>query len=366
MPRGLDIQGADGGGVRLVFVGELDTSAAQEVWDPALAAARAASGRVLIDLSGLERCDGVGLGLLGELDRAASDGAEYVGARPEIGELLRMARLETGEPGRRAEGGFVGSVGDATAALLSTIRGLVSFVGELTAALVVGTATLNRTRAGEILRVATRVGADSVPVVSLLGGLVGVILAMQAVKALEGIGVTSLVPMVVGFATMREFGPLIAGIILSGRSGSSFAAELGTMKVTEELDAYTTLSLDPMVVLVYPRVVAGTLVTPLLTLYSIFLGVLGGFLPMLAAGYTLDAYLAAVVESVALGDLAQAMVKSVAFGFIFSSLGCFHGLRTGSGADAVGASTTRAVVAGIVVILLADSVLSAIFYGLGY
>ena len=171
--------------------------------------------------------------------------------------------------------------------------------------------------------------------------------------------------MVVGFATLREFGPLIAGIILAGRSGSAYAAELGTMKVTEELDAYTTFALDPVVVLVFPRVLAGTLVLPLLTLYSILLAVVGGYVPLAAEGYTINGYLTAVIESVVPLDLLQALVKGTVFGFIFAALGCFHGLRTGSGPDAVGRSTTRAVVSGIVAILIADSIISSIFYSLG-
>jgi phospholipid/cholesterol/gamma-HCH transport system permease protein len=136
------------------------------------------------------------------------------------------------------------------------------------------------------------------------------------------------------------------------------------MKVTEELDAYKTFALDTMVVLVFPRVVAGTIVLPLLTLYSILLAVVGGFIPLIPEGYTFKAYLAGVVESVAMNDLGQALVKGVVFGAIFAGLGCYHGLRTGSGADAVGRSTTRAVVSGIVAILVADSIISGIFYTL--
>ncbi|MHC4990205.1 MAG: ABC transporter permease [Planctomycetota bacterium] len=368
MAETLTVSSPDGGPLRLVFRGMLDEPAAREVWDRTLEGASGAHAEVVFDLAAVSGCDGAGLALLAEADQNARRrgvSTTFEGASDELAELLRMAQREAEkEPQGRRAPGLIEDVGNRTAALLAEFRQLIAFVGDLARALVVGTLSLSPTRIKEIVHHCTRVGADAVPVVSLLGGLVGFILAVQSVKALQNIGATSLVPMVVGFSTLREFGPLIAGIILAGRSGSAFAAELGTMKVTEELDAYKTFALDTMVVLVFPRVVAGTIVLPLLTLYSILLAVVGGFIPLIPEGYTFKAYLAGVVESVAMNDLGQALVKGVVFGAIFAGLGCYHGLRTGSGADAVGRSTTRAVVSGIVAILVADSIISGIFYTL--
>jgi phospholipid/cholesterol/gamma-HCH transport system permease protein len=368
LSNALDVTNEPDGAVSLAFRGPLNIEEVRGLWEPAVREARQ-SRTLVLELSEVTTCDGAGLGLLVEIDRAArAAGAEVrvAGASEEMAELLRMARLESIEPPpERRSPGLVGQVGDATAEQLATLRDLVAFTGKLAVALPLGFLALKPARISEILRSCTRVGSDAVPVVSLLGGLVGLILAVQSVKALEPIGTTSLVPMVVGFATLREFGPLIAAIILAGRSGSAFAAELGTMKVTEELDAYATFALDPMVILVFPRVLAGTIVTPPLVLFSIAMGVLGGGLPMLAQGYTLGGYLQGVVDSVVVADLVQALVKATVFGFIVSALGCFYGLRTGRGADAVGVSATRAVVAGIVCVLVADSILSTIFYNLG-
>jgi phospholipid/cholesterol/gamma-HCH transport system permease protein len=353
----------------MVFRGPLDVETAAAVWAEAVEAALEPGGAVVLDVAGVTTCDGAGVGLLVEIDRRARGaGAEtsLTGASDELGELLRMAQLAPETTGAAAASGLVEQIGAATAGLLDTTRAFVSFIGDLTVAVPAGFATLRVSRVKEIARHCTEVGADAVPVVSLLGALVGFILAVQSVKALEPIGTTSLVPMVVGFATLREFGPLIAAIILAGRSGSAFAAEIGTMKVTEELDAYTTFALDPMVILVFPRVVAGVLVMPLLALFSIFCGILGGAVPMFGQDYSLNAYLTAVVDSVVLADLVQALVKATVFGLIVAALGCFHGLRTRSGATSVGASATRAVVAGIVAVLIADSILSSIFYSLGF
>jgi len=369
MPDTLTVSNPDGGPVTLTFDGMLDETAARGVWDQTLEVASGKQADVVFDLTAVTGCDGPGLALLTEADQQArANGAttSFRGASDGLAELLRMAHHDTDdEKIVRPKVGLFEEIGSQTAALLAAIRLLIAFAGDLTLAIGAGVVSLRPSRIKEIVNTCIRVGADAVPVVSLLGGLIGYILAVQCVNALENIGGTSLVPMVVGFATFREFGPLIAGIILAGRSGSAFAAEIGTMKVTEELDAYTTFALDPMVILVFPRVVAGTLVMPLLTLYSILLAVLGGFIPMAGVGYSFSAYLTGVIDSVAVGDLVQALVKGLVFGFIFAALGCFNGLRTGSGADAVGQSTTRAVVSGIVAILVADSIISSIFYALG-
>ncbi|MHC4080010.1 MAG: ABC transporter permease [Planctomycetota bacterium] len=370
MARAFSVTRDPEGRVTLVFRGRLDIDTAPGVWAEVLSEVRQPGSGLTLDLTEVTGCDGAGVGLLVEADRAARGaGADtrLVGASDDMAELLGMARLEPETARERhREPNVFEQLGGATATLLATCRALISFIGDLAVALPRSIVALNPPRVVEILRNCTRVGADAVPVVCLLGALVGFILAVQSVKALENIGATSLVPMVVGFATLREFGPLIAAIILAGRSGSAFAAEIGTMKVTEELDAYTTFALDPMVVLVAPRVIAGTLVTPLLAIFSIVLGVLGGSIPMLAQQYSLNAYLTGVLETVVTPDLVQALVKATVFGFIVASLGCFYGLRTGSGPDAVGTSTTRAVVAGIVAVLVSDSILSTIFYNLGF
>jgi phospholipid/cholesterol/gamma-HCH transport system permease protein len=370
MAQAFSVTRGPGDRVTLAFRGPLDLDTAPNLWTEALAEAQRPGSGLTLDLTEVTACDGAGVGLLVEADRVARGaGADtrIVGASDDMAELLRMARLEPDTARQRHhEPNVFEQIGNATASLLSTCRALISFIGDLAVTLPRSVVTLNPSRIREVLRNCARVGADAVPVVSLLGGLIGFILAVQSVQALENIGATSLVPMVVGFATLREFGPLIAAIILAGRSGSAFAAEIGTMKVTEELDAYTTFALDPMVVLVAPRVIAATLVTPLLAIFSIVLGVLGGAIPMLAREYSLSAYLTGVIESVAAPDLVQALVKATIFGFIVSSLGCFSGLRTGSGPDAVGTSTTRAVVAGIVAVLVADAILSTIFYNLGF
>jgi phospholipid/cholesterol/gamma-HCH transport system permease protein len=161
---------------------------------------------------------------------------------------------------------------------------------------------------------------------------------------------------------VRELGPLMTAILLAGRSGSAFAAEIGTMKVNEELNALETMGLDPVRFLVVQRIMAGILLTPLLTLYSMFMGVLGGVLVMLALGFPLTAVYHQMASSVEVSDVLVGLLKGLVFGVIVSAVGCLRGLQTQQGPSAVGESTTRAVVSGILLIILADALFSAVLY----
>src|SRR5271154_122065 len=161
---------------------------------------------------------------------------------------------------------------------------------------------------------------------------------------------------------VREMGQLMTAILIAGRSASAFAAEIGTMKVNEELNALETLGLSPIRFLVIPRLVAGVLVAPLLTCYSILMGVLGGVLVMLGLGFSLMLILHQMATSVHLGSLAVGIAKSVVFGIIVSGVGCWRGLQTQQGPSAVGLSTTRAVVTSLLLIIVADACFSTISY----
>jgi phospholipid/cholesterol/gamma-HCH transport system permease protein len=152
--------------------------------------------------------------------------------------------------------------------------------------------------------------------------------------------------------------------MVTGRSGSAFAAELGTMKVNEELNALVTMGLDPVRFLVVQRILAGMIVTPLLTVYAVVLGLGGGTIVMMSLGYPLQTVMVQLESSVKLGDLFLAISKGLVFGAIVATVGCLRGLQTARGPAAVGASTTRAVVAGILLVIIADAVFSIVLYSL--
>jgi ABC transport permease subunit len=183
--------------------------------------------------------------------------------------------------------------------------------------------------------------------------------AFQTFDPMAKYGAKLQVADVVAVSVVRELGPLITAIILAGRSGSAFAAEIGTMKVTQELDALRTFGIDPVRFLVIPRLIATTIVTPMLAIWASILGVAGGYMILAPEGFTLAQYADEVRQAVTVGGFVQGLVKAAVFAILVASIGCLSGLRTGQGPGAVGLSTTRAVVAGIVAIILADSVLGA-------
>ncbi len=205
-------------------------------------------------------------------------------------------------------------------------------------------------------------GANAVPIVSLVSLLMGCIIAFESAQRLAEFGAQIYVANAITVVMVREMGPLLTAILLAGRSASAFAAEIGTMKVNEELNALETFGLDPIRFLVVPRLMAGVLVAPLLTCYSILMGVVGGALVMLGLGFSLALIAHQMALSVHLKDLAVGIAKGVVFGVLVSGVGCWRGLQTAQGPSAVGLSTTRAVVTSLLLIIVADACFSAISY----
>jgi len=238
----------------------------------------------------------------------------------------------------------------------------VEFVGKVAVALPGALIHPRQMRWGEIVRVMETAGANALPVVGLFSFLVGLVLALEGAKPLAQFGAQIYVADMIGFASIRDTGPLVTAIMLAGRSGSAFAAELGTMKVNEELDALATMGLDPVRFLVVQRIVAALLLTPLLTVYAMGLSLLGGIMVMRFQGFPPLMIYHQIVGRVHLNDLETGLLKSVMFGLIVGAIGCLRGLQTKEGPQAVGASTTRSVVAGIMLIIIANTLFSTAQY----
>ncbi|MFW6255811.1 MAG: MlaE family ABC transporter permease, partial [Candidatus Sumerlaeota bacterium] len=199
----------------------------------------------------------------------------------------------------------------------------------------------------------------------LIGFLMGLIMSFQAAIPLRQFGADIFVADLIALSMLRELGPLMTAIILAGRTGSAFAAELGTMQINEEIDALKTMGLPPVRFLVVTRVTGATFVTPLLTLFANLAGLIGGAVVLLSLGFPLITYYRQAFGAVDLVDLTGGLAKSVVFGFLVSAIGCLRGLQTKSGATSVGHSTTRAVVSAIILIALADGVFAVVYYYLG-
>jgi phospholipid/cholesterol/gamma-HCH transport system permease protein len=209
-------------------------------------------------------------------------------------------------------------------------------------------------------------GADAVPIVTLLSLIVGLILAFVGAVQLRLFGADLYVADLVGIAMVREMGAMIVGIILAGRTGAAYAAQLGTMKVTEEIDALTTFGISVVDFLVLPRVVALFLMTPFLCLYAIVLGCLGGALVGVGMlGLSPRLYLDQTLRAVELSDLYGGVFRSAVYGLLVGLIGCLRGMRCGNDAAAVGEATTGAVVTALVAIVVADGILAVVFNVLG-
>src|SRR5437867_12797530 len=207
------------------------------------------------------------------------------------------------------------------------------------------------------------VGVRALPILSLITFFIGLILALQAAYELRRFGAMNYVASAVAVSMTRELGPLITAIVVIGRSGSAFAAEIGTMKVTEEIDALETMAIDPIHFLVTPKFIAMIVMLPCLTIWANSMGILGGALfGVTQADFTWVRYVRASLDALFLRDIVTGLVKSVMFGITITAVGCHEGLSTGAGAEQVGRSTTRAVGVSIFLVIVVDLVFTALFF----
>ena len=213
------------------------------------------------------------------------------------------------------------------------------------------------------LRGLVEIGFFSLPVVALTAIFTGMVLALQSYTGFARFSAESAVASLVVLSVTRELGPVLAGLMVAGRVGAAMAAEIGTMRVTDQIDALSTLSTNPLKYLVAPRLLAGTIALPLLVVVADILGVLGGFIiATLKLGFNVSNYLQNTLNFVQPMDVVSGLVKAAVFGFIIALMGCFQGYHSRGGAQGVGAATTAAVVAASVLILAFDYVLTEMFF----
>jgi phospholipid/cholesterol/gamma-HCH transport system permease protein len=210
---------------------------------------------------------------------------------------------------------------------------------------------------------AMAVGVEALPILSLITFFIGAIMALQSAYELQQFGAMQAVASAVAIAMTRELGPLMAAILVIGRSGSAFAAEIGTMRVNQEIDALETMALHPVPFLVTPKFVAMLVMLPCLTTWGDFMGILGGLLfGVTSAGFSVLSYFRATFDALLLRDVVTGLVKSVMFGAVITAVGCHEGFSTGGGAEQVGRSTTAAVVMSIFLVIAVDLIFTVIFY----
>ncbi|HVN04680.1 MAG TPA: ABC transporter permease [Bryobacteraceae bacterium] len=257
---------------------------------------------------------------------------------------------------------FVAEVGAGAERSVAYVGGLAQLFARSLRLLFVS--PLKRSRMMErALHQAMAAGVGALPITSLITFFVGVIIALQGAYQLQHLGAIQLVASLVSISITRELGPLVTAIVVIGRSGSAFAAEIGTMRVTEELDALETMALDPVAFLVVPKFLAMAVMMPCLAIWADFMGVLGGCLFGVVSGnFTLGSYVIATRDAMVMHDLTSGIVKALVFGLIITAVGCQEGFSTGAGAEEVGRSTTSAVVISILLVILIDLVFTTLFY----
>ena len=361
---------ADESGSRVLrFHGRLDAESAALLWKPTMRAARQTGGnRVLtINLSDVPYCDLAGAALLLTAEGAHGGQTAFKGETEQLSALLNRARSAAArKPSSAAEitAGTFGFGGGLRAAARIAADG-TAFLGEALVALVRVPRRPRMMQPSQVIRYADQAGVRSVPLVLLLGYLIGLILAFQSAVPMRRFGADLYVVNLVSISLLRELGPLLAAVILAGRTGSAFAAEIGTMKVNEEIDALTTMGLDPMTMLVLPRMLAAMLVMPAMAALLNVAGLIGMTTVMMAFGFPVVAVTNQVARAVHVGDLVQGLVKAVVFGAAVGAIGCREGLATGAGPRAVGLAATGTVVGGIVSMILLDGLFAIAIYRLG-
>lgn len=314
-----------------------------------------------VDVSGVDRGDLSGMSLLYELTEGRiTPGvrAGVTGLKPEFATLLAAfpSRESIGElathPVRKS---LPEEIGAETVSVLTDLREQLTFLGSAVQAFAAALRRPRTMRWQEVAVVFEKAGVNAGPIVSLISFLTGVIIAFESAQPLAMFGAQAYTANIIGIVMIREFGPIFTAIILAGRSGSAFAAEIGAMKVNEELDALTTMGLEPMRFLVVQRILAGTLLMPALTAFAMLTGVAGGVLVMLGMGFAFADVWNHLASSVGVSDVLVGTFKAVVFGAIVSGLGCLRGMQTKQGPSAVGDSATRAVVSGILMIIVVDA-----------
>ncbi len=326
---------------------------------------------LLADAAQIEALDTAGAWVLQKsLLRLRADGAVVTlqGLRPEFARLLELVTqhlaTQAAQPAVAVKPlpTALERVGQSAASAFQQAAALLAFVGESALALAGCVTHPARWRWRTVLFNIRSAGFDALPIVGLLSFLLGIVVAYQGAAQLRLYGANIFVADLVGLSMLREFAPLITAIIIAGRSGSAYAAQIGTMAVTEEIDAMRTLGIAPLELLVLPKLIALVIVLPLLTVFADLLGVFGGMImAQTQLGVGFGEFLERFAKAISITSYAVGLGKAPVFAAIIAMVGCFQGFRTQGGADSVGRQTTRSVVQSIFLVIVADALFSIAF-----
>jgi phospholipid/cholesterol/gamma-HCH transport system permease protein len=369
LPSSFQVERRDDGSVVLAVQGRMDAERAGDMIRGARALfAGGVPPSLTVDLGKVSYLDDFGslvlLELREEIERAK--GGFYLrNASENIQRVLSVFQFDKASKdvvlAKKTKPNVIERLGDATLDNVDDLRYMVSFLGSVCLALLHVILHPRSLRKEETLLTMQKTGFDALPIVGMISLLLGMILAFMSSVQLKQFGANIYVASLVAVAMVRELGPVMTAIIVAGRSGSAFAAEIGTMKVSEEVDALFTMGFDPTRFLVMPKLIAAVVMVPLLTMFADMFSIAGG---MLVGVFMLDltpsAYLSETVRFLSLRDIVWSFVKSASFAMLIAWIGCLRGFQVRGGADSVGQATTSAVVSSLFLIILADSIFAVI------
>ena len=325
---------------------------------------------IAVDVSGVEYLDSAGALALIEMEnlcRSRGIPFELLGvSRKDHGLLGLIDREALQRPPLRPESerpAIVVKLGELARLQYRDFLEIMSFVGELVTALAFCLAHPRSVRWEEVKFYMKRAGADGLPIVALISLLLGLIMAFMSSLQLKQFGANLYVANLVTIAMVRELGPIMTAILVAGRSGSAFAAEIGTMVVNDEVNALVTMGFDPIRFLAVPKVLAAMIVVPILTIYADFFAILGGLIVGITGlDLTAFTYIQQTKDSIRVFDFGTSLVKAVVFAALIAGIGCQRGFQVRGGAEGVGQSTTSAVVSAIFLIIVADSAFAVMLH----
>jgi phospholipid/cholesterol/gamma-HCH transport system permease protein len=355
--------------LRLKLSGRLSMDVLRKVLSDASKAMAASSASTLaVDLEGVEYLDSAGALAVYKIEAEAQTrgmDVTFLGASPEASRVLALVKggLRAGAPSARRSPNFVERIGEASVDLISDAVGVLAFLGELLRSLARSAVRPRSVRWEDAVFFMRRAGLDGLPIVGLLSFLLGMVIAFMTSLQLRQFGANAFIPTLVGVAMVKELGPVMTAVLVAGRSGSAFAAEIGTMKVNDEVDALTVMGFDPVRFLAVPRVLAALAVVPLLTLYADFFGMAGGMAVGVAGlDLTVHTWVQQTQKGLNLFDYASSFAKSVVFAFLIAGIGCQRGFEASGGAEEVGERTTSAVVTALFLIIVTDAAFAIVLH----
>jgi phospholipid/cholesterol/gamma-HCH transport system permease protein len=364
-----NLQTGPDGTVGLQFIGRIDHQCAAALIDSLKAEFRARQPKkVFADLNRITYFDDFGVLVLNELRRLLNENQipfSLIQPPPKAGEVLALFNFDDPDTCRLIEPkkphNLIIRFGDAFIRQLDNLRYLVSFLGSVVLCLFLVVRHPSQLRRGDTLNLMQKTGVDAVPIVGLISFLLGLIMAFVSSMQLEQFGASVYVASLVALSMVSELGPIMTAIVVAGRSGSAFAAEIGTMRISDEIDALFSMGISPTLFLVVPRIIAAVLVVPLLTLFADLFAIFGGLVISVSMlDLTVNTYISQTVKSLDLFEFSWGLMKSVIFAALIAWIGCLRGFQVRGGASGVGNAATSAVVSGIFLIILFDSIFAVI------